>query len=131
MACMIRKNTSTNHGATIAPRPSFHRTFTTLHALLNTEGVGDKRTEKTEDNVMRQLRFDTKVRAAVLILLTGAFFAGCGGGSSTSQMAPSTQNASVVGQYNLVLTSADGHDTTSIYANFTQTGTAFTGNANT
>jgi hypothetical protein len=37
-------------------------------------------------------------------------------------MTPSTQNASVVGQYNQVLTSAGGHDTTSIYANFTQAG---------
>jgi hypothetical protein len=82
--------------------------------------------ETTEDNVMRQLRFDTEVRAAVLILLT-TFFAGCGGGSSTSQMTPSTQNANVAGQYNLVLTSAGGLDTTSIYANFTQTGASFTG----
>jgi hypothetical protein len=80
---------------------------------------------------MRQLRFDTKVRAAVSILLTAAFLAGCGGGSSTSHMTPSTQNASVVGQYNLVLTSAGGHDTTSIYANFTQTGATFTGNGTT
>jgi hypothetical protein len=85
--------------------------------------------ETTEDNVMRQL--NTKVRAAVLILLTAAFFAGCGGGSSTSPMTPSTQNASVIGQYNLVLTSGGGHDTTSIYANFTQTGATFTGGANT
>jgi hypothetical protein len=30
--------------------------------------------ETTEDNVKRQFRFDTKVRAAVLILLTTAFF---------------------------------------------------------
>lgn len=80
---------------------------------------------------MRQLRLDKKVRAAVLILLTVVFFAGCGGGSYTPQMTPSTQNASVVGQYNLVLTSAGGHDTTSIYANFTQTGATFTGGANT
>jgi hypothetical protein len=72
-----------------------------------------------------------KVRAAVLILLTAAFFAGCGGGSSTSPMTPSTQNASAAGQYDLVLTSAGGHDTTSIYANFTQTGATFTGEANT
>jgi hypothetical protein len=46
-------------------------------------------------------------------------------------MTPSTQSASVVGQYNLVLTSAGGHDTTSIYAYFTQTGTTFAGDANT
>jgi hypothetical protein len=69
-------------------------------------------------------------------LFSAAFFAGCGGGSSSSNMTPSnmtpsTRNASVAGQYNLVLTSAGGHDTTSIYANFTQTGATFTGNANT
>jgi hypothetical protein len=86
--------------------------------------------ETKEDKVMRQLRFDTKVRA-VLILLTAAFFAGCGGGSSTSRTTPSTQNASVLGPYNLVLTSGGGHDTTSIYANFTQTGATFAGGANT
>lgn len=78
---------------------------------------------------MRQ--FNTKVQAAALILLTAAFFTGCGGGSSTSQMTPSTQNASVAGQYDLFLTPAGGHDMTTIYANFTQTGATFTGGANT
>lgn len=80
---------------------------------------------------MRQLRFDLRVRAAVLILLATAFLAGCGGGSSMSQMTTATPNASVAGPYNVVLTSTAGNETTSIYANFTQTGGTFTGDANT
>ncbi len=80
---------------------------------------------------MRQLRLNANVSVAMLTALAATLFAGCGGASSTSQMRPSTQSASVVGQYNLVLTSAGGHDTTSIYVNFTQTGTTFAGDANT
>jgi hypothetical protein len=38
---------------------------------------------------------------------------------------------SVTGQYNLVLTSTKGQGTTNIYTDFTQTGTTFTGTANT
>lgn len=75
-----------------------------------------------------------KVHAPVLIILIAAFFAGCGGASSTSPMtpvSPATQNVSVAGQYNLVLTSGGGHGTTSIYAHFTQSGETFTGNGNT
>lgn len=119
----------------VAPQPFFHRTSVTSVALRNADGVGNERTETTEDNVVRQLRFNTKVRPAVLILLTAGFFAGCGGGSSSSNMTPSNQpsveNAIVAGQYNLVLTSGGGHNTTNIYANFTQNGAAFTGGANT
>ena len=80
---------------------------------------------------MQQPKLNTKVPAAVLIGVVAAFFAGCGGGSSTSNMAPSTQNASVAGQYNLVLMSAGGHDTTTIYVDFTQTGATFAGGTNT
>jgi hypothetical protein len=60
---------------------------------------------------------------------------GCGGGytptlTPTSPL-PVAQNATVSGQYILLLTSTLGHGTTNIYSNFTQTGTAFTGAANT
>jgi hypothetical protein len=63
-------------------------------------------------------------------------FAGCGGGSQalSNPAAPSTpvaQNVSVTGQYNLVLTSSNGRGTANIYTDFTQTGTTFTGAANT
>src|ERR1700681_2433188 len=67
------------------------------------------------------------------ILLFASLAAGCGGGylKTSTPMTPATQNASVTGQYNLVLTSTNGHGTTNIYTNFTQTGTTFTGAANT
>ncbi len=62
-----------------------------------------------------------------------AVFAGCGGGGygSSTPPGPVAQNASVSGQYSLVLTSTNGHGTTNIYTNFTQAGTTFTGSSNT
>src|ERR1700681_4941618 len=67
------------------------------------------------------------------ILLFASLAAGCGGGylKTSTPMTPATQNASVTGQYNLVLTSTNGHGTTNIYTDFTQAGTTFTGAANT
>ncbi len=59
--------------------------------------------------------------------------AGCGG-AGTPTPAPTPQSvpdAIVTGQYNLVLTSTNGHGTTNLYADFTQTGKTFTGAANT
>ena len=85
---------------------------------------------------MQRMRHNTALAAVVLMSLAVAF-AGCGGGSQaplTTPAAPSTpaaQNVSVTGQYNLVLTSTKGQGTTNIYTNFTQTGTTFTGAANT
>jgi hypothetical protein len=67
------------------------------------------------------------------ILLFASLAAGCGGGylKTSTPMTPATQNASVTGQYNLVLTSTNGHGTTNIYTVFTQTGTTITGAAST
>jgi hypothetical protein len=85
---------------------------------------------------MQRMRHNTVLAAVVLMSLAVAF-TGCGGGSQaplTTPAAPSTpaaQNVSVTGQYNLVLTSTKGQGTTNIYTNFTQTGTTFTGAANT
>jgi hypothetical protein len=57
---------------------------------------------------------------------------GCGGGSAYSPSpTPIPQDASVTGQYNLVLTSTNGHSKTIVYTNFTQTGKTFVGAANT
>ena len=44
---------------------------------------------------------------------------------------PASQNVSVVGPYNVVLNSTNGHGTLNIYTDFTQTGLTFTSAANT
>ena len=69
--------------------------------------------------------------AAVVLMSVAVAVAGCGSGSLATPTTPVAQNASVTGQYNLVLTSTNGRGTTSIYTNFTQTGTTFAGAANT
>lgn len=69
-----------------------------------------------------------------LVVVAAALGGGCGGGSnysSTPSSPPAAQEASLTGQYNLVLTSTNGHGTTNIYTDFTQTGTTFAGAANT
>jgi hypothetical protein len=76
------------------------------------------------------MRQNTTLVAVVLMSLVIAF-AGCGGGSQATPATPLALNASVTGQYNLVLTSTNGQGTTNIYTDFTQTGTTFTGAANT
>jgi hypothetical protein len=65
------------------------------------------------------------------ILLSALLAAGCGAMNTPTPTTPSIKDAKVSGQYNLVLTSAKGNGTTNIYTDFTQTGTAFTGAANT
>ncbi len=65
------------------------------------------------------------------ILLFALLAAGCGSMNTPAPTPPSIQDATVIGQYNLVLTSTNGRGTTNIYTNFTQTGTTFTGAANT
>jgi hypothetical protein len=65
------------------------------------------------------------------ILLFALLAAGCGGGQTPAPTTPAAQDASVTGQYNLVLTSTNGRGTTNIYTNFTPTGRAFTGETNT
>jgi hypothetical protein len=70
------------------------------------------------------------------ILLFCIFATGCGGmqsptSSPTPPMTPVTQDASVSGQYTVVLTSTSGHGTTNIYSDITQTGKTFTGATNT
>ena len=70
------------------------------------------------------------------IFLFAALAAGCGSTNSSTPVSiptptPSVQNASVTGQYNLVLTSTNGLGTTDMYANFTQAGKTFVGAANT
>jgi hypothetical protein len=69
--------------------------------------------------------------AAVILVSVAVAFAGCGAGSQAPLTPPAAQNVSVTGQYNLVLTSTNGQGTTNIYTHFTQTGTTFTGAANT
>lgn len=68
---------------------------------------------------------------AVVIVLDG-----CGGAPFSPSPAPSsppsvTQNASVNGRFDIVLTSTSGRGTTFIYTNFTQTEATFTGAENT
>jgi len=56
--------------------------------------------------------------------------AGCGAGYTPAPAnpgIPGTQDAFISGQYNMMLTSSDGHGTTNIYTNFTQSDNAFTG----
>jgi hypothetical protein len=72
------------------------------------------------------------IASVILIGLTIAL-GGCGGWSQapTAAPAPVTQNATVSGQYTLVLTSTNGRGTIDIYTNFTQTGKTFAGAADT
>jgi hypothetical protein len=65
------------------------------------------------------------------ILLLALLAAGCGSVKTPTPTAPVAQDANVIGQYDLVLTSTNGHGTTNIYTNFRQTGTTFAGAANT
>jgi hypothetical protein len=71
------------------------------------------------------------------ILLFAWLVAGCGGARipapapTTPNPTPVVPDASVSGQYNLVLTSTNGQGATNIYTNFTQTGKTFAGAANT
>jgi hypothetical protein len=71
--------------------------------------------------------------AVALVIAAAIIVCGCGGSISSSApgSSPSAQDAKVTGQYNLVLTSSNGHGATNIYTDFTQTGTAFTGAATT
>src|SRR5258708_6361117 len=80
---------------------------------------------------MRRMRNSRSLVAVVLVGLAVALV-GCGGSqASPTPPTPVTPNASITGQYNLVLSSSNGHGATNIYTNFTQTGTTFTGGANT
>lgn len=66
------------------------------------------------------------------ISLLALFASGCGGGyqqPSTPVTTTTPQHASLTGRYDIFLTSANGNDPTSIFTNFTQTGTTFTGAA--
>jgi hypothetical protein len=86
-----------------------------------------------EEAVMQRMRQNSML-AAIVLMSIAVSFAGCGGGSlatPATPITPATQNATVTGQYNLVLTSTNGHGTTNIYTNFAQTGTTFAGAANT
>src|ERR1700730_12753639 len=67
------------------------------------------------------------------LLLFALLAAGCGGGylTTSTPTTPVTQNAIVTGQYDVVLTSTNGHSMTNIYTNFTQTGTTFSGSPDT
>jgi hypothetical protein len=69
--------------------------------------------------------------ATVVLMSVAAALAGCGRGNQAPPTTPTAQNARVTGQYDLVLTSTNGQGTTNIYTDFAQTGTAFTGAANT
>lgn len=91
---------------------------------------GKSTIEEAEEAIMQRMRQNTTLAAVVLVSVAVAF-AGCGNGSQAPPTTPVAQNASVTGQYNLVLTSTDGRGTTNIYTDFTQTGTTFTGAANT
>jgi hypothetical protein len=67
------------------------------------------------------------------IWLFALLASGCGGGGYLQTPPPVTtpgpQNASLTGRYDIFLTSANGNDQTSIFTNFTRTGTTFTGAA--
>jgi hypothetical protein len=78
-----------------------------------------------------QVELYLKIIALLIAAVIGV--SGCGGGStySSTSSSPDAQNASVTGQYNLVLTSTNGRGTTNIYTDFTQTGAAFTGTTDT
>jgi hypothetical protein len=61
---------------------------------------------------------------------------GCGGGqypisTPAIPITSATHDALVSGQYNLILTSTNGHGTVNIYTDFSQTGSAFSGSSNT
>jgi len=79
---------------------------------------------------MQRMKQNTTFAVVAFMSLTIAFV-GCGAGSQAPPMTPVTQNVSIAGQYNLVLTSTNARGTTNIYTDFTQTGTTFTGAANT
>ena len=73
-------------------------------------------------------------RVSTLIIAATMAVCGCGAGStySPTPSPPSVaQDASVTGQYNLVLTSTNGRGTTNIYSDFTQSGKTSVGAANT
>jgi hypothetical protein len=112
----------TNHISTTAPQA----TFVQMSARSGKSTIE----EIAEEEVMQGMRQNTMLAALVLMSL-GVSLAGCGAGSQASPTNPVTQNVSVTGQYNLVLTSTNGRGTTNIYTDFTQTGTTFTGAANT
>lgn len=72
--------------------------------------------------------------AAVFLMSLAVTFGGCGGGNASPAPPPVTPpaiavtpDASVAGQYSLVLTSTTGHGMTAIYTDFTQTGKTFAG----
>jgi hypothetical protein len=71
------------------------------------------------------------------VLLFALLASGCGGGYqqtpppvSPSETPAETQSSLLTGRYDIFLTSGNGHDPTSIFTNFTLTGTTFTGAAN-
>lgn len=69
------------------------------------------------------------------LFLLAVLAVGCGSMNSTPVNNPtpsaSIPNASITGQYDLILTSMNGHGTTNIYTSFTGTGASFTGAGNT
>jgi hypothetical protein len=73
------------------------------------------------------------VLAVIAFISVAIAFAGCGAGNHglPATPAPVTQSATVDGQYDLLLTSMNGHGTTYIYTRFAQTGTSFTGSGDT
>jgi hypothetical protein len=81
---------------------------------------------------MQRMRLN-RTLAAVVVMSVAVGFAGCGAGSQAppTTPTPSAQNVSINGPYNFVLTSTNGMGTTNIYTDFTQTGTALAGVANT
>ena len=65
-------------------------------------------------------------KLALVVLLA----VGCGGGyqqTSSPVTTPTPQSASLTGRYDIFLTSTNGKDPTSIFTNFTLTGTTFAG----
>ncbi|MGB2662832.1 MAG: hypothetical protein WAK48_02435 [Candidatus Acidiferrum sp.] len=68
------------------------------------------------------------------MLTFALLLAGCGAANTPTPApapAPSVPDATITGQYNLVLTSTNGHGTINFYTNFTQTEKTFTGSATT